>query len=403
LRQTIYIEDDSRSSLNNDDPKYWVYDDDDFASINLRLAEVYPPSSWDRDRAVILPNIPKGSTKSRAIVRLCYGKFAAPDFVLMLEFRQSYDCAKALHCVAICSRDTSLEEVGRRYPYLAKRAFGQQEASNGYLNLQLTLEPITGGSMTIRPAAMAWKPGVTIDLTFEFRKPQVTLQIEKNAICGKINQPRFEKLIMYDLVSYELKRICGRSPLLWACEKGHFEMVKLLLDSGTDIATANSGKQTPLVIAIEKGHLDIDDLLLATILGVDASPTGDSGQNPARTSRWEAANPHRNGVTHTAFKYVTKTGYTIRIQLLLRSPTAPRQRSQLSGSRRRFPQTRRVKDTPTNKELPEQRVLSEAIARLEMALNNRTPAGQDANQVTPRKKNPLMIFCHEKYNTYIHQ
>ena len=58
----------------------------------------------------------------------------------------------------------------------------------------------------------------------------------------------------------------GRTALIWACQKGHLECAKLLIDAGADVNFAESGDDdvggTPLSWAITFGHLNTVQLLL---------------------------------------------------------------------------------------------------------------------------------------------
>jgi len=53
----------------------------------------------------------------------------------------------------------------------------------------------------------------------------------------------------------------SRTPLLWASENGHVEVVKLLLEKGADVKAADNGGRTPLYLASRHGHVEVVKLL----------------------------------------------------------------------------------------------------------------------------------------------
>jgi ankyrin repeat protein len=78
-----------------------------------------------------------------------------------------------------------------------------------------------------------------------------------------------------------------RTPLLWAVEKGHEALVKLLLEKGANLEFQDKSGQTPLSLAARKGHEAIVKLLLEK--GSNLETQDESGQTPLS---WAAEKGH---------------------------------------------------------------------------------------------------------------
>ena len=68
------------------------------------------------------------------------------------------------------------------------------------------------------------------------------------------------------------------SPLWLACDHGHIECVRLLLEKGSDTDVSNCSRQTPLFAACRSGHADCAQLLLER--GADPNALDDNGRSP---------------------------------------------------------------------------------------------------------------------------
>jgi ankyrin repeat protein len=67
----------------------------------------------------------------------------------------------------------------------------------------------------------------------------------------------------------------GKSPLMWACQNGHLDVVHELLGRGASVNTTPNGFKTPLMWACQSGHLEIVRVLLGQGANVNAAPTTD--------------------------------------------------------------------------------------------------------------------------------
>ena len=97
------------------------------------------------------------------------------------------------------------------------------------------------------------------------------------------------------------------SPLWLACDHGHIECVRLLLEKGSDTDVSNCSRQTPLFAACRSGHADCAQLLLER--GADPNALDDNGRSPlmaacvGRHPKWHVCLPifrsnheHRNPI-----------------------------------------------------------------------------------------------------------
>ncbi|RYP43385.1 hypothetical protein DL770_011690 [Monosporascus sp. CRB-9-2] len=176
----IHIRNDGLSKKSADaNQQYWLYDDDEFAEVNLELVDVVPRSCWDQERAVIISTIASSNGAShQTLARFRHNEGGSRDFVIVLEFKQQGTCIEAQCCVMICCRNTSLQELTEKLQYVTQKASGKRSASNGLLHLGVTLEPDAQQPMfAIKPEALPYPPDVTVDATIELQKSDLMLEL----------------------------------------------------------------------------------------------------------------------------------------------------------------------------------------------------------------------------------
>ena len=70
----------------------------------------------------------------------------------------------------------------------------------------------------------------------------------------------------------------GRTPLYAACEHGHVDAARLLLDKGAEVDRANENGLTPLMLACYKGHVELARLVLDK--GAEVDRAAENGATP---------------------------------------------------------------------------------------------------------------------------
>ena len=84
------------------------------------------------------------------------------------------------------------------------------------------------------------------------------------------NAENVQKLIN-DGADIEIKdRENGSTPLLWACQNGHTNVVKILLRQGVNVKAASFVKKTALHFAAQSGQVDLVEILIKEGLKVDS-------------------------------------------------------------------------------------------------------------------------------------
>jgi hypothetical protein len=216
LVKVIHIRNEHQSRMPiGENRRYWLYVEG-AGEIDLELIDVEPQSRWHKERALIeMSTEPSGDAIHPTLVRFRHKEEESLDFVIVLEFKLQESGVLPRYHVMICSRDTRLEELAEKFIYIT-RAFGKQSASNGVLNLQVTLEPVTIHQMfIIRLAAILHPPEVTVDLTRELQQFNMKLEFvsmleeeRQNALEEEVlNQKAEEKSAILEWVKRDLQAV----------------------------------------------------------------------------------------------------------------------------------------------------------------------------------------------------
>lgn len=82
------------------------------------------------------------------------------------------------------------------------------------------------------------------------------------------------KLLLENGASIDIEMYGGFTPLYVACQNGHIDIVKLLLEQGASINNEMNSGATPLYVACERGQTDIVKLLLEHGASIDKEKDG---------------------------------------------------------------------------------------------------------------------------------
>jgi ankyrin repeat protein len=170
-------------------------------------------------------------------------------------------------------------------------AFSQHLLNNGARAVPKTMLAASGVSneVVLEEAEAAAAHAVVLELLHACDQHQTTALMEAcsagSARCTSLLL-RTVVLIMSDGVEAEAgptpaafvntRNHKGDTALMWACEHGHDECARLLLDSGAIINAANSAGSTALVWACCAGHADTVRLLLSRGASWVVTPSGDT-------------------------------------------------------------------------------------------------------------------------------
>jgi ankyrin repeat protein len=238
---------------------------------------------------------------------------------------------------SVCSRDINLprDDVRRTRMYeLLTDALQETERVEALYHLCFVSERDFSSKhlQSALPLAVRNDWNEVVDALLEMKASPSSIDEEgRSAIsyCADLGYASYAKdLIARGAFVDQLDKI-GRTPLLIAAEKGHHEVVELLLDTGhVNIEAKGSDHKTPLATAVEKGYVETATLLLEK--GADPNAKDGNGVTPllwAARLGYEAvvrlllekgADPNaKDGNGVTPLLWAARLGYEAVVRLLL--------------------------------------------------------------------------------------
>ncbi|TGJ87241.1 hypothetical protein E0Z10_g1502 [Xylaria hypoxylon] len=363
LPRLIHIRNANQSEESVDtSQQYWLYDDNEFSTLNLELIDVAPRSCWHENRPWL------------------HRQWYSPIVILIIlcsgyAITRQGTSTEVQYCIIILSRTTPLEELARNLEFVMQEASGKRSASNGRLHIHITLEsndrqPI----FTIRLEKLPHSPSVTINATTELQKSDLKLALtqvlkegwqqdaerrnldeeakdqtsqlarvrrEREMLEGEIRKLEQKRKTLleeednraqrvFSLIKRQVKvkdeqehtseqwrhalkrwdefwqsEVSDESEtkdnwalLRWAASNGCVELVELLLSQDAGVAATNQDGWTPLIFAAANGFQAVAQMLLDT-WKVDVN--------------WE----DNNG--RTSLSWASERGHETLVQLLLQN------------------------------------------------------------------------------------
>ncbi|KAI1158830.1 hypothetical protein F5B18DRAFT_65083 [Nemania serpens] len=140
------------------------------------------------------------------------------------------------------------------YPLFAALAKSHREAVRALLQLQNGL---------VESDRIIAK--ISFGKNFKIRKRQTPL-----SWAAENGHQEIVQLLIERGADIESKGSYGQTPLSWAAGNGHQQIVQLLIERGADIESKDSSGRTPLSWAAENGHLEIMELLIEKSADVES-------------------------------------------------------------------------------------------------------------------------------------
>lgn len=163
------------------DWKPWFYIEEPFGT-DLELVDVHPWDSWQQnDSVIVTKSNDNNSPIQQTLARFRSKNTSSYDFILVLEFEASPPQAHARCHLMVSSRDTPLESLSQNLIHLSQRVFGRQSASNGLLNVAVTLQREFAAEQLmfeVKLAVISSVPEITVDATVELQLLDIELDLK---------------------------------------------------------------------------------------------------------------------------------------------------------------------------------------------------------------------------------
>jgi hypothetical protein len=250
----------------------WFYIEQLFDT-DLELIDVTPRDRWQKDQSVITTaNDPDGNSIQRALARFRSKGEGFYDFILVLEFEVSLSPAEARCHLMISSRGTSLELLSQNLIHLRRDTLGQQSASNGLLNIAVSVhrQPVAGHIMFIvKLAAISSLPEVTVNATVELQV--LDMKLDLRGMMEENNRTRLLEEQLRQQMKEKMAEIEPKEKRLAAVQEKlkELEEERRLLVDNLKKHSLEAKLLTTKNDAIKQRQEKLSDQISATLRGLD--------------------------------------------------------------------------------------------------------------------------------------